>query len=133
MKRSKLETKYNKKRNYENWSLYQKQRNYCFSILRKTIKGYFQKLDIKETGDNKTFWKTVQPYFSDKGTKPSKTTLVENNIIIANEKRFEDLMNKYFINITKNLNAPVINTTDDIQYLTKSYDNHFSVGKLTLK
>ena len=133
MKRSKLETKYNKKRNYENWSLYQKQRNYCFSILRKTIKGYFQKLDIKETGDNKTFWKTVQPYFSDKGNKPSKTTLVENNIIIANEKRFEDLMNKYFINITKNLNAPVINTTDDIQYLTKSYDNHFSVRKLTLK
>ena len=101
--------------------------------MRKTIKGYFQKLDIKETADNKTFWKTVQPYLSDKGNKPSKTTLVENNIIIANEKRFEDLMNKYFINITKNLNAPVINTTDDIQYLTKSYDNHFSVRKLTLK
>ena len=133
MKWSKLKNKYNKKRNYENWSLYQKQRNYCFSILRKTIKGYFQKLDIKETADNKTFWKTVQPYLSDKGNKPSKTTLVENNIIIANEKRFEDLMNKYFINITKNLNAPVINTTDDIQYLTKSYDNHFSVRKLTLK
>ena len=98
--------------------------------MRKTIKGYFQKLDIKETSDNKTFWKTVPPYFSDKG---NKTTLVENNIIIANEKRFEDLMNKYFINITKILNAPVINTTDDIQYLTKSYDNRFSVRKLTLK
>ena len=55
MKRSKLETKYNKKRNYENWSLYQKQRNYCLSLLRKTKKAYFEKLNIKEIGDNKTF------------------------------------------------------------------------------
>ena len=113
MKWSKLKNKYNKKRNYENWSIYQKQKNYCLSVLGKTKKGYFEKLDIKETGDNETFWKTVAPYFSDKGNKSSKTTLVENNITIANEKRVEELMNKYFINITKNLNlkAPVINTS----------------------
>ena len=31
-------------------------------------------------------------------------------------------MNKYFINITKNLNLKaVINTTDDIQSLTRNY------------
>ena len=81
--------------------------------MGKTKKGYFEKLDIKETGDNETFWKTVASYFSDKGNKSSKTTLVENNIIIANEKRVEELMNRYFINIKKNLNlkAPVINTS----------------------
>ena len=41
-------------------------------------------------------------------------------------------MNKYFINITKNLNlkAPIINTTDDIQSLTKNYDNHISIRKI---
>ena len=113
MKRSKLETKYNKKRNYENWSLYQKQRNYCLSLLRKTKKAYFEKLNIKEIGDNKTFWKTTWPYFSDKDNKSSKITLVENNIVIADKKRVSELMNKYFINITKNLNlkAPVINTS----------------------
>ena len=41
-------------------------------------------------------------------------------------------MNKYFINITKNLNlkAPIINVTDDdIQSLTKSYENHIKVRK----
>ena len=113
MKWSKLKNKYNKKRNYENWSIYQKQRNYCLPVLEKTKKGYFEKLDIKETGVNETFWKTVASYFSDKGNKSSKTTLVENNIIIANEKRVEELMNRYFINIKKNLNlkAPVINTS----------------------
>ena len=30
MKRYKLKNKHNKKRNYENWFLYKKQRNYCF-------------------------------------------------------------------------------------------------------
>ena len=41
-------------------------------------------------------------------------------------------MNKYFINITKNLNlkAPIINTTDDIQSLTKNYENHISIRKI---
>ena len=57
-KRSKLKNKYNKKRNYENWSLYKKQRNYCLTVLRKTNKACLEKLNIKEIGDNKTFWKT---------------------------------------------------------------------------
>ena len=87
MKRSKLKNKYNKERNYENWSLYKKQRNYCLSLFWKTKKAYFEKLNIEETGDNKTFWKTVRLYFSDKDNKSSKITLVENNIVIADKKR----------------------------------------------
>ena len=59
---------------------------------------------MKEIGDNKTFWKTAQPYFSAKDNKSSKIILAENNIVIADEKRVTELMNKYFINITKNLN-----------------------------
>ena len=132
MKRSKFKNNYNNNRHYENWLLYKKQRNYCLSLLRKTRKSYFEKLNIKEIGDNKTFWKTVRPYFSDKDNKSSKITLVENNIVIADEKRVAELMNKYFINITKNLNlkAPIINTTDDIQFLTKNYDNRISIREI---
>ena len=77
MKRSKLKNKYNKKRNYENWSLYKKTKKYCLSLLRKTKKVYFEKLNIKEIGDNKTLWKTFRSYFSDKDNKSSKITLVE--------------------------------------------------------
>ena len=132
MKRSQLKNKYNKKRNYENWSLYKKQRNYCLSLLKKTKEAYFAKLNIKEIGDNKTFSKTVRPYFSDKDNKSSKITLFENNIVIADEKRVAELMNKYFVNITKNLNlkALIINTTEDVQSLTKYYNNHISIRKL---
>ena len=77
MKRSKLKNKYNKKRNYENWSLYKKTKKYCLSLLRKTKKVYFEKLNIKEIGDNKTLWKTFRSYFSDKDNKSSKITLFE--------------------------------------------------------
>ena len=72
---------------------------------------------------------TVRTYFSNKGNKSTKTTLVENNIVIAYKKRAAELMNKYFINITRNLNfkAAIINTTDDIQSLTKNFDNLISI------
>ena len=76
---------------------------------------------------NKAFWKIIRPYFNDKHNKSSKITLVENNIVTADEKRVAELMNTYFINL--NLKAPIINTTD-IQSLTKNYDNHISVRKI---
>ena len=112
MKRSKLKNKYNKRRNYENWFLYKKQRDFCLTLLRKTKKVYFKKLYIKEIGHNKTFQKTVLPDFSDEDNKSSKITVVDNNIVIADEKRVAELMNKYFTNIIKDLNlkAPIINT-----------------------
>ena len=59
-------------------------------------------------------------------------TLVKNNIVIADENRVAELMSKCFINITKkiNLKAPIINKTDDIQSLTKNYENHISIRKI---
>ena len=101
-------------------------------MLRKNKKAYFEKLSIKEIGGNKTFRKTVWPYFNDKDNKSSKITLVENNFVIADEERVAELMNKYFINIAKNLNlkVQVIKTTDDIQSLTKNYENHISIKKI---
>ena len=73
----------------------------------------------------------LSSYFSDKNNKSSKITLVEDNIAIANEKRVAELMKKYLINITKNSNlkAPIINTTDDLQSLTKNYVIILAYGK----
>ena len=87
--------------------------------------AYFEKLNIKEIRRNKSFWKIVRPYFSNKDDKPSKIALAESNIVIADEKKVAESMNKYFINITESLNlkTPTINTTVDIQSLTDSF--HF--------
>ena len=36
--------------------------------------------------DNKTFWKTIRPYFSDKGYNQTKITIVEKDSIMIDGK-----------------------------------------------
>ena len=66
MKRTQLRNKFLKERNDENKRKYASQRNYCVSLLRKTKKDYYEKLNEKDVNGNKTFWKTVKPFLSDK-------------------------------------------------------------------
>ena len=104
MLQSKLKNKFNKERNHINWCNYKRQRNHCLSILRKTKKEYFNSLNIKQVSDNKLFWKSAKPFFNDKGSNSSKITLVEENNIISDEEEIANIMNNYFINVTKTLN-----------------------------
>ena len=85
-KRSQLKNKYNKNHNYENWNLHKKQRNFCVSLLRKTKRNYFKNVKIQDITDNKKFWKTIRPYFSDKGYNQTKKTIVEKDSIITDKK-----------------------------------------------
>ena len=59
----------------------------------------------------------------------SKITLIEVNTILNDEERLADLMNKNFINITKNLNLKpsTCNTTTDFYCVRKTCENHISV------
>ena len=72
MVRHKLKNKYNENKTGEKWDRYKKQRTFCVSLLRKTKKDYFNDLNIKNITYNKTFWKTIKPYFSNKGRKIGK-------------------------------------------------------------
>ena len=132
MKRSQLKNTYNKNRNYENWYLYKKQINFCVSLLRKTKRNYFKNVKMQDITDNKKFWKTIRPYFSDKGYYQTKITIVEKDAIITDEKKIATLMNNYFINITKNLDLKplTIFNTSDIDKITKHFDDHISVCKI---
>ena len=55
--------------------------------------------------NNQTFWKTVKPYFCDKGSNSKQITLLENDSILTDDKVIAKTMNNFFINITKNLNS----------------------------
>ena len=98
MLRSKHKNKFNRERNHISWC------NHCLSILRKTKKEYFNSLNIKQVSENKLFWKSVKPFFNDKGSNSSKITLVEENNFISDEEQIVNIMNNYFINVTKTLN-----------------------------
>ena len=132
MKRSQLKNRYNKNRNYEKWFLYKTQRKFCVSLLRKTKRNHFKNVKMQDITDNKKFWKTIRPYFSDKGYNQTKITIVEKDSITTDEKKIATLMNNYFINITKNLDLKpsTISNTSDIDKITKHFDNHISVCKI---
>ena len=44
-------------------------------LLWRTKKDYFQNLKIKDLSENKNFWKTIKPYFSNKGLNSNKMLL----------------------------------------------------------
>ena len=50
------------------------------------------------------FWKNVKLYFSDKGSNATNITLVENDIIITDDKEIGNFMNEHFVSISKKLN-----------------------------
>ena len=100
MHRYKLKNNYNKKRTNENWANYIK-KHFCVNLLRKTKKDYFQNLNIQELSDNRKFWKTIKPYFSNKGLNLNKFLLKEKGNLVSNEKQLATIMNSFFINISK--------------------------------
>ena len=66
MLRTKLRTKFLKKKTLESRAKYNKQRNICVSLIKKAKGNYYENLDIKDINDNKKFWATVKPLFSNK-------------------------------------------------------------------
>ena len=104
MKRSKLRNTFNKKRSSENWRSYKRQRNVCSNILKSTKKTFFETLSTNEITDNRKFWKTIKPFFTDKCKTTSNIILTEKNETLNDNKNISNIFNEYFTNITKGLN-----------------------------
>ena len=56
MQRTKFRNKFLKDTSAENKLSYNKQRNWCASLLRKEKKKYFANLNEKDITDNQKFW-----------------------------------------------------------------------------
>ena len=54
---------------------FKKQRTFRVTLLRRTKKEYFQNLNVKDLSDNKHFWKTIKPHFSNKKFNLNKLLL----------------------------------------------------------
>ena len=50
-------------------------------MIRQEKKNFYSELKIRDITDNKTFWKKVKPFFTDKIQSKSKITLIEKNIV----------------------------------------------------
>ena len=78
----------------------------------KKRKTFYNNLDTKLLTDNRTFWKTIKPLFSDKHFSNNKITLLEGEEIISNDQQIAEIFNVYFANIVENLDVEGFVTCD---------------------
>ena len=142
MKRSYLEKVYFKKQTTQSLERYKKLKNYCSRLYKKEKKNFFNNLNTSFVNDNKLFWKTVKPFFSNKGSFGNKIKLVENDELLQDDKNIAEEMNNFFKNAVLTLdikensyitnhNIPYI--TDPIEKATEKYKFHPSILPLKEK
>ena len=86
----------------ENVLAYKKQKNICVSLCRKSLKKHLKSITEKEIRNNKSFWKFIKPFLTNKGFIVSNDiTLVENDIVTTDEKTLTSTFNKNYIDIVE--------------------------------
>ena len=98
MVRSKLRNKYNKEPSTQSLVAYSKLRNVCTNLLKNIKFKFYNNLNPASISNNKTFWKNVKPFFSDKKTSNININLVENNDVISDDDKIADCFKHFFEN-----------------------------------
>ena len=76
--------------------------NYC--VLKNKKQKCYEYRDISKITDNKTFWKTISPLFSNKSyLTNSRITPLENGAILSEEAKAAHTFNEFFSNVVKEL------------------------------
>ena len=137
MNRSRLRNKFLKNPTAENRTNFTKYRNYCTALFRKEKKLYYNNLNVKLITDNRKFWKTVTPLFSDKHFGTHKITLLEGDEIISEDGEVAAKFNNYFSNVVNNLDIMGFETNycykpeiDNISNIIEKFNNHPSIRKI---
>ena len=112
MTRSRLQNKFIKNPNQNNSDNYKKYRNYCTGLFRKEKRSYYSNIDIKNITDNRKFWKTIKPLFSEKHFSNNKIILVEGDEILSDNQEIAETFNIYFANVVKSLEIEGFKTHD---------------------
>ena len=142
MHRSKLKNNYNKNPTEENKALYNRQRNFCVSLLKREKKKYYNSLDMKIFQDNKKFWQTIKPLFSEKQQDLKRNiVIVENETITSNNKEVAEKFNTFFMEAVESLDIEPFNSPNDnlgdlecdhdtIDAIINRYKTHPSIQKI---
>ena len=69
-----------------------KDRKIYVKLLRKSKKVFYNNLNVSRIIDNKNFWKTIKPNFTDKTLKDERMTFVDGDKVIAEGK---DVVKKF--------------------------------------
>ena len=115
---------------------HKKQKNFCSKLYKKERRRYFEILDPSKIADNKTFWKNIQPLFSEKRKIANKVTLVDKEgKIISEDILVSEEINFFFQNATRSLDIKENSCikdetneyTDTVEKDIYKYKNHPSI------
>ena len=82
---------------------YKDQRNLVVKLNIQAKRQSFTSIQSKTMDNDKKFWKTVKPLFSNKNPMSEKITLIEDGRILSNDVGVAECFNEYFCNITDSL------------------------------
>ena len=137
--RTRLKNKYWRDPSGENELAYRKQRNLSVSIRRKSIINYLNKFTDKGLETNKSFWKFIKPFLTNKGTLTDcDITIVDEKNIISDDFELAKTFNNHYINTVeinsgfkplkiKNQSKDDISVIDEI---IRTYQDHPSVKQI---
>ena len=102
MHRSNLRNQFLKLQTHESRLRYNKQRNLCVTLLKKSKKKYYTELRMSDINDNKS-WKNVKPIFGNKNKGSKTIALEEENEMFTDDGKIAQTCNGYFVNIVAGL------------------------------
>ena len=138
MLRSQLQTRKFKYGTDDDIAAFNRQKNYCNRLAKRTRKHHYNQLNIKDITDNTKFWDTIKPFFSDKSCIREKIMLRENDEIISDSVQVAETFANYFqksgsmasLGITENklLLTPVMDEIVlDVEKCIKKFESHPSI------
>ena len=110
--------------------------------MRKTRREYSANIKSNNIADNKKFWQTVKPIFSDKTNHRETINLIDNGVTLSNGEEIAETFNKYFGNIAKILSLPENTSvkepsvelfTDLVKLVLEKHKDHQSVTSIKNK
>ena len=96
------------------------------------------KSKFKDVTNNKKFWRTIKPCFSNKSGNSENMVLGEKNIIVTEDGNFALTLNNVFPNIGTSLNMPKFKDCDPLSErilqpalsAILQYKNHASINAI---
>ena len=83
--------------------MYQKQKNFSSRLYKKERKKYYANINVIDITDNKKFWQTVKPLFSNKEQNRKKITIVNNDDIVSEDVDIAETFNSFFCEAVRSL------------------------------
>ena len=134
MIRSKLRNTFLKDKNEQSRNDYRIQRNLCVALVRRAKQQYFSSLDLSLIADNKKFWKTVKPLFSDKISHKDIISLTQDGKTITEDLPIVEIFSNYFSNVIRSLcdrNVPtepgIACSQNTVSAAINKFRNHLSI------